>query len=78
MLAELFSDLGVDNSVFLSFRDSGLGSSRSCLLLDLSFLTLSGDQIDSVVVQVPLGEWGSIDCDNTVLNEGLGSDQLIV
>jgi hypothetical protein len=78
LLTKLFSNLGINDSVFLSFGDSGLSSGGSCLFLNLSFLALSGDQVDSVMVQVPLGEWGSVDGDNAVLYESLGSDQLVV
>ena len=78
LLTELFSNLWINDSDFLSFSYSGLSSSWSCLFLDLSFLALSGDQVDTVVVQVPLGEWGSVNGDNAVLYESLGSDQLVV
>lgn len=30
------------------------------------------------MVQIPLGEWGSIDLNNAVFNESFGSDQLVV
>ena len=78
MLGELFSDLGIDDSVFLSFIDSGLGSVRSFLLLNLGFLALSGDEVDTIVVQVPLREGGGVDLNDAVLDESFGSDQLVV
>lgn len=77
-MTELFSNFGINDSVFLSFRNSGLGSGRSGLLLDFSFLALSGDQVDTVVVEVPLREWGGVDLNDTVLDEGFGPDKFIV
>jgi len=30
------------------------------------------------VVDVPLGEWGGVDLDDTVLDESLGSDEFVI
>ena len=74
----MLSNLWINDSVFLSFGKSGLSSGGSCLLLDLSFLALSGDQVDTVVVKVPLREWSGINLNDTVLDKSFGSDKFVV
>merc|ERR1712044_56239 len=61
-----------------------LGSLLGPFLIDNSFLSISklssllSAEGKSIMSLVPLSEWSGINDDNSVLDEGLGSDQLIV
>jgi hypothetical protein len=77
---ELVSHLLLDSAVLLSLNESAsdvLASLRAgtCLigLLDLLLVKL-----DVVVLKVPLSEGGGVNFDNAVLDEGLGTNELVV
>ena len=77
---ELVSDVGVDGSAFLSSlvnSENVLGSLLLLLVL-LAFLDLSLSELDVVVLDVELLEGGGIDLDDGVLDESLGSHELVV
>ena len=78
LLGELVGDFGVDDSILLSVVYSGNGS-LGFSLLDLYILvSLPGGEVDSVLVGIPLSEGSGVDLDDAVLDEGLGSDELVV
>ena len=78
LLTELFSDFSVNDSVFLSFSDSLLSSVWSLLFFNFDFLSFLGNQVDTVVIQVPLRERSGIDLDDTVLDESFSSDEFVI
>ena len=75
-MGELFSDLGIDDSVLLPFGEFLLHLSGSGSLLG-GLLSLSTN-VNAIVVVVPLGEGRSVDLHNAVLHKSLGSNQLVV
>lgn len=77
LLSELVSNLRVNDSVLLTFLNSTL-SSFGFSFLNLHVLTLFGGEVDTVVVGIPLREGSSVDLNDAVLDEGVGSDQLVV
>lgn len=76
-MGELFGNLGVDDSGLLAFVDACL-CALGLFVLDLDVLGLFGVEVDAVVVDVPLREWGGVDLHDAVLDEGVSSDQLVV
>jgi len=77
---ELVGDLGVDNSVLgvgsdLSLHVTGLLGLGSELI---SLLNLLGVELDIVLAEVPEAEGVSVDGNDSVLHDRLGSDQLVV
>jgi hypothetical protein len=77
LLVELVGDLGVHHAGLLALLNTVLGA-LALAVLDLDVLSLLGGQHDSVVVGVPLGEGSGVDLDDAVLDEGVGSHQLVV
>ena len=76
----MITNLWVDNStsgVLLDLGDEMSGSlgfgSGLIRLLDLLLV-----KVDIIVLEVPLSEWIGINGDNAVLDEGLGTDKLVV
>jgi hypothetical protein len=78
--SELISNLLVDDStsgVFLELGKEMSGSlgfgSGFVALLDLLFV-----EVEVIMLKVPLSEWIGINYDNAVLDDSLGSDELVV
>lgn len=77
LLSELVGDLGVDDSVLLAILNAALGS-FGFSFLNLHVFSFLGGEVDTVVVGVPLREGGGVNLNDAVLDEGVGSDQLVV
>lgn len=77
LLSELVGNLGVNDSVLLAIFNSTLGS-FGFSLLNLHVLSFLGGEVDTVVVGVPLREGSGVNLNDAVLDEGVGSDQLVV
>ena len=78
LLSKLFGNLWINDSVLLSFVNSILSSLWSLLLINLCLFTLLGHQVDAIMVQIPLTEWGCINLNNTVLDQCLGSNEFVI
>lgn len=76
-MGELLGNLGVDDSVLLAFLDSVLGA-LGFLLFDLEILGSLDVEVGVVLVEVPLGEGGSVNLHDAVSHKGIGSHQLVV
>ena len=77
---ELLGDLGVDHALLLELLNLGFDG---VALLDafasfIRFFKLLLVQLNVVLFEIPLTEGGGVDHDNSVLDEGLGADKLIV
>lgn len=77
LLGELLSNLRIDDSGLLALLNAGLGT-LGLLVLDLDVLGLLDVEVDAVLVDVPLGEGSGVDLDDAVLDEGVGTDQLVI
>lgn len=77
---ELIGKLGINLAVLDDSGELGLGmagllGSFAGLIRFFKFLLV---KLDVVSLEVPLSEWSGINVDNGVLDEGLGTDKLVV
>jgi len=77
---ELIGNLGINLAVLLARLKSSLDGVASLDTLTglIRFFKLLLVELDVVLLEVPLSEGSGIDQDNGVLNESLGSDELVV
>jgi hypothetical protein len=75
---EQVSDILLQSSLGLSSRNLGLDVTGLLNLLNSLGLILLLGEIDTIVLQVPLSERGGINLNNSVLGQGLSSDELLV
>ena len=76
---ELFGESGIEDSILVTGSKSVLDALALLgFLLSLSFLGLLLSELNTIVLLVPLTERSSIDLDNAVLHQGVGTDQLVV
>jgi hypothetical protein len=80
---ELFDEERVDGSRVLALGVLGLGRLQPLLVHNDSIFfrklsSLLAGKLKGVASLVPLAEWGSINGDDSSLDQSLGSDQLVV
>ena len=76
-MSKLLRDLRINDSSLLAFVDAGLGT-LGLLVLDLDVLGLLDVKVDAIVIDIPLREGSGVDLDDAVLDESVGSHQLVV
>ena len=76
-MSKLLRDLRINDSSLLAFVNAGLGT-LGLLVLDLDVLGLLDVKVDAIVIDRPLREGSGVDLDDAVLDESVGSHQLVV